>query len=53
VEFAGGVLAVEVPDSSWQNELAELKPQYLRELERLLGAPAVKRIEFVVGRKRR
>jgi hypothetical protein len=46
VEFAGGILRVEVPDAGWRAELQALAPQYLAVLNRYV-AESVKRIEFV------
>jgi hypothetical protein len=50
VQFAAGVLRVEVPDVRWRLELAELEPQYLREFELCLGKDKVRRVDFVVAR---
>jgi hypothetical protein len=51
VEFADGVLRVEVPDAEWRRELHALAPRYLTALNRYLK-DAVEEVEFVVaGRK--
>jgi len=47
VEFAEGVLRVEVPDWGWRAELQALAPQYLAVINRYV-AESVRRIEFVV-----
>jgi len=51
LDFADGVLRVEVPDAGWRRELQALAPRYLATLSRY-GAEGVTRVEFVVaGRK--
>jgi Dna[CI] antecedent DciA-like protein len=51
LDFAHGVLRVEVPDAGWRRELQALAPRYLATLSRY-GADGVTRVEFVVaGRK--
>src|SRR5215475_11753378 len=51
VEFADGVLHIEVPDAGWRRELQALAPRYLATLNRY-GAEGVNRVEFVLaGRK--
>jgi len=51
LEFADGVLHVEVPDAGWRRELRALAPRYLATLSRY-GADGVTRVEFVLaGRK--
>jgi len=51
MEFADGVLCVEVPDTGWRRELQALAPRYLATLNRYCADP-VTRVEFVVaGRK--
>jgi hypothetical protein len=51
LEFAEGILRVEVPDAGWRRELQTLAPRYLATLSRY-GAEGVSRVEFVVaGRK--
>ena len=49
IEFARGVLRVEVPDSAWRAELQHLAPRYVYALNRY--AKGVDRVEFVVRRK--
>jgi hypothetical protein len=51
LEFAGGVLRVEVPDAGWRAELQALAPQYLAAINRYT-TEAVKRVEFVVATAR-
>jgi Dna[CI] antecedent, DciA len=48
LDFAGGVLRVEVQDAGWRAELQMLAPQYLAVINRNLPQ-SVKRIEFVVA----
>lgn len=45
LDFVHGVLRVEVPDSSWRNELRSLAPRYLAEINRYVN---IERIEFVL-----
>jgi Dna[CI] antecedent, DciA len=47
VEFAQGILRVEVPDAGWRAELQTLAPQYLAVINRYV-AESVKRVEFVI-----
>jgi len=47
LDFADGVLRVEVPDAGWRTELQALAPQYLAVINRYV-AESVKRVEFVV-----
>jgi Dna[CI] antecedent, DciA len=47
VDFAQGILRVEVPDVGWRAELQALAPQYLAVINRYV-AESVKRIEFVI-----
>lgn len=47
LEFADGVLQVEVTDNGWKAQLQELAPRYLAEINRYSEDP-VKRIEFLV-----
>ena len=52
VEFAEGILRVEVPDAGWRRELQALAPRYVSALNRYLKG-AVTEVEFLVaGRKR-
>lgn len=46
LDYAQGVLRVEVPDSGWRSELQALAPQYLAVINRFI-AETVRRIEFV------
>jgi hypothetical protein len=46
VDFAQGILRVEVPDVGWRAELQALAPQYLAVINRYV-AESVRRIEFV------
>lgn len=46
LDFAQGVLRVEVPDSGWKDELQALAPQYLAVINRYVG-DGVQRIRFV------
>ena len=47
VEFAGGILRVEVADRGWKKELEALAPRYVATINGYVGEE-VKRIEFVV-----
>jgi len=47
VAFSDAILAVEVPDATWRNQLQSFAPRYLSEYEGLLG-PVVRKIEFSV-----
>lgn len=47
LDFAQGILRVEVPDLGWRAELQTLAPQYLAVINRYV-TESVKRIEFVV-----
>lgn len=47
VDFANGILRVEVGDAGWKKELQALAPQYLALINRYAGV-SVSRIEFVV-----
>ena len=47
LDFAEGVLRVEVPDAGWRAELQSLAPQYLAVINRYV-AESVKRVEFVL-----
>ena len=52
VEFANGLLLVEVPDAGWRRELQALAPRYLAAINRYTK-DAVTAVEFVIaGRKR-
>jgi len=50
LDFAEGILRVEVPDKGWKAELQVLAPQYLAVINRYVGE-SVKRIEFVIASK--
>jgi predicted nucleic acid-binding Zn ribbon protein len=50
INFADGVLRVEVPDAGWRTELQALAPQYLAVINRYV-AESVRRIEFVIADK--
>jgi hypothetical protein len=52
LEFADGILHVEVPDAGWRRELQALAPRYVATLNRY-APQSVTRVEFIVaGRKR-
>ena len=48
LDFAGGILRVEVPDAGWRAELKWLAPQYVAAINRYVGE-SVARIEFVIA----
>ena len=48
IEFAEGVLRVQVPDAGWRRELQALAPRYVAALNRYLK-DAVTEVEFVVA----
>jgi len=48
LNFADGLLRVEVPDHGWRTELQALAPQYLAVINRYV-AESVRRIEFVIA----
>jgi Dna[CI] antecedent, DciA len=48
LDFASGVLRVEVPDAGWRAELQHLAPRYLAVINRYSRA-TISRIEFVIG----
>jgi Dna[CI] antecedent DciA-like protein len=50
MDFAQGILRVEVPDASWRSELKALAPQYVAVINRYVSE-SVKRIEFVIAGK--
>jgi hypothetical protein len=50
LEFADGVLRVQVPDAGWRAELQALAPQYLAVINRYV-AESVKKLEFVVKQR--
>jgi predicted nucleic acid-binding Zn ribbon protein len=47
IGYADGVLTVEVPDATWQQQLQGLNPQYLAALKQISAQP-VNAIKFVV-----
>ena len=47
VSYKDGTLRIEVEGSSWRYELAFLKRDLLRQLNRHLGSPLVRDLEFV------
>ena len=47
IAYADGVLTVEVPDATWQQQLQGLNPQYLAALKQISAQP-VNAIKFVV-----
>ena len=49
VDFADGILRVEVPDAGWRAELQALAGQYLAVINRYV-AEDVKRVEFVIAK---
>jgi hypothetical protein len=51
LEFANGILRVEVPDAGWKRELQELAPRYLAAINRYVS-DSVNRIEFSLPAKR-
>ena len=50
VSFRDGTLRVDVEGSAWQYELGFLERRLLREMERRLGAPVVRSLQFVQAR---
>ncbi len=49
LEIRGGVLRVQVRNSTWANQLAFLESDILARLNALIGEPAVRDIRWVVG----
>lgn len=47
LSFSDGILRVEVADTGWRRELANLAPRYVALINKY-AATSVKRIEFVV-----
>ena len=47
IGYADGVLTVEVPDATWQQQLHSFNPQYLAALKQISAQP-VNAIKFVV-----
>jgi hypothetical protein len=52
IEFADGVLRVQVPDAGWRRELQALAPRYVAAINRYLK-DAVSEVEFVVAGSKR
>lgn len=52
LDYAQGILRVEVPDAGWKSELQALAPQYVAVINRYI-AETVRRIEFVTAPERR
>ena len=50
IDFENGVLRIEVEGSAWRFELGFLERRLLQELERRLGARAVRKLHFVQPR---
>lgn len=50
MDFADGILRVEVPDANWRAELKVLAPKYVAVINRYVSE-SVKRIEFVIAGK--
>jgi len=48
LDFADGILRVQVPDAGWRAELQSLAPQYLAVMNRY-SHESIRRIEFVVS----
>src|SRR5260370_21387790 len=48
LDFASGVLRVEVPDAGWRAELQHLSPRYLAVINRYSRA-TISRIDFVIA----
>lgn len=48
LDFGNGTLRVQVPDSAWKAQLAELAPRYVAALSGMPGE-RVKRVEFIVA----
>jgi hypothetical protein len=51
LDFAGGILRVEVPDAGWKREMQSLASRYLATLNRYAGQK-VERIEFVIRQQK-
>jgi len=49
LDFAEGILRVEVPNPGWRAELQALAPQYLAVINRYV-AEDVRRVEFVIAK---
>jgi Dna[CI] antecedent DciA-like protein len=51
LDFADGILRVEVPDLGWRRELQALAPRYVASLNRYV-AENVARVEFVIAARK-
>jgi hypothetical protein len=51
LDFAEGILRVEVTDAGWRKELQALAPRYVAAINRYV-AQKVTRVEFVVGSRK-
>jgi hypothetical protein len=51
LDFAAGILRVEVPDAGWRAELRALAPRYVAAINRYVSE-SVTRIEFVIQSER-
>jgi len=51
LDFANGILRVEVPDPGWRRELQALAPRYVASLNRFVADDVV-RVEFVIAPRR-
>jgi hypothetical protein len=52
LDFAAGVLRIEVANTGWKHELQTLAPRYLASINQYVG-PGVRRLEFVVKNEAR
>jgi hypothetical protein len=52
VDFAAGVLRIEVSNAGWKHELQSLAPRYLAAINQYVGQ-GVRRLEFVVRNEAR
>jgi hypothetical protein len=52
VDFAAGVLRIEVSNAGWKRELQSLAPRYLAAINQYVGQ-GVRRLEFVVKNEAR
>jgi len=53
MDFANGLLRIEVPDQAWKAQLEALKADYLRAFGTLVIQKRVDQIEFIVPNLRR
>ena len=49
LNFANGVVRIEVPDGRWRSELAALAPQYVASFNQMLPETGIERVEFVAS----